>query len=204
MKQLKYLFLFVGMTLLTSCSSLLGPVQTTPPNVYLLNPNFPTVHQAKTSATNLTLLVAKPTSALWINNNHMVYQQKPNELRDFSKNQWADTPSNMIQPLLVQALQRTRYFHAVVAAPFSANYDEQLDVHLLDFYQDFTHVPSQYRIKAQIVVINSSTNHVIATTQYSISVPARFDTPKGGVDAANIAVTQLLAAIAKFIMVVSH
>lgn len=198
MRKTANLVFLLGASLLSGCSSLLSPVETITPTTYLLQPNTYELRNSHNKVTQLTLLVAKPTAPTWINNTHIIYQQVPNQLKYFSKNQWADTPPNMLQPLLIQALQHAGYFHAVVPAPFTGYYDEHLDMQILDFSQDFTHHPSHFSIRLQATLINSVTDHVMATSQFAMMSTAPADTPAGGVSAANRAISQLLPIIVKF------
>ena len=79
----------------------------------------------------------------------MVHQQQPMQLNNFSKNQWADTPAHMLQPMVVQALTQSNHYQAVIPAPFVGLYDQRLDLNILDFEQDFTQLPSCFRLRCR-------------------------------------------------------
>lgn len=180
---------------LTGCS-MLSPVSVNPMHNYQvtqLNPN--TVHG---KSTNMTLLVAIPTTAPGYESGSMAYMEQPYQLTYFTQNRWLSSPAAMLQPLLVQSLQNTKRYKAVVASPYAGFSDMRLDVVVVDFYQDFTQKPSREKVTVLVQLINLHTHRMIASTHFSTSVAAPSEDPYGGVIAANRAVAQLLGQIAQF------
>src|SRR5579863_6715718 len=104
------ILLFVALTL-SSCS-LFSPVNLSKDSTYMLNAAPQLSHKKRMHS--ITLLVLTPETRPAYNTTQMAYSIKPYQVGYFSQNQWAETPSQMIQPLMVQTLQSAHYFHAVV------------------------------------------------------------------------------------------
>lgn len=193
MKKL-FSFIFLSATLLTSCS-LLSPVKTNDESKYLLTA-VPGVK--KQTMRHTTLLVLKPETSAAFNTNQIAYKTRPYQLAYFAKNRWAETPSNMVQRLMVQTLQNTRHYHAVITTPFTGTYDYMLSTQLIELVQDFTQNPSIAKLTLRAQIIRTSDSHVIAAKQFSASSVAPENTPYGGVIAANQAISQILSELSIF------
>lgn len=180
--------------LLSSCS-LLMPVREAPQKTYLLTA-VPVVPQSHTH--HLTLLVFTPDTQPVYNTTQMAYSVRPYQIAYFSQHQWAETPSQMLQPLLVQTLQNTHYYHAVVTQPYIGSYDYALTTQILELKQDFTCHPAMLRFKIRAQLTSATTNRVIGTRVFSAAMPIREHCPYSGVYAANQAISQLLTRIAAF------
>ncbi len=182
-------------SLLYGCS-MFAPVPPVPTSNYLLNATPAPVSAAKN--TQQTLLVASPQTMQAYNTTHMVYTTQPYQLAYFAKSEWADTPTQMLQPLIVQTLQNTHSFRAVVSTPFVGPYDVMLNTQLLQLQQEFLQKPSQVRMTLRAQLISGKDNHVIATKEFSALVTAPQETPYGGVIAANRATQEILRQLALF------
>ena len=182
---------------LTACS-LFQPVKVEPMSTYILK----NVTQSSVSEkrTNQTLLVAAPTSAPGYDNANMAYVDKTYQLKYFTKNRWVDYPARMLKPLIVQALENTHHFQAVVMLPYPGETDLRLDTTLLSLYQDFTKQPTQERLVVRVQLINLKTREAIATREFDLHCNAPQATPYGGVVAANHLTGQLLHQIAAFVV----
>src|SRR5262249_9060468 len=98
-KMIRNAIITFGIFLLAGCS-FFSPVKTDSPNKYLLN-RIPAVVPTKPTR-SITLLVFAPETQPIFNTTQMAYTIKPYQIAYFSKNQWAETPTEMLQPLLVQ------------------------------------------------------------------------------------------------------
>ena len=182
-----------SVTLIAGCS--LKPVQYSPSQTYVLSPSVPTT---TAKPTQLTLLVESPKATQAFDTTQMAYVNKPYQLTYFSYNQWADTPAQMLHPLLIQALQNTGHFHAVIANPNTTQYDVVLKITVLQLQQSFLQKPSQIQFNVRAQLVNNTSHQVIATQQFNITEAAAEDTPYGGVIAANKATEKLLQQITQF------
>lgn len=194
---------YLKMAILSSCVLLAGcsfmsPVSVEPMKSYRLtqiNPN--TLHA---TPSNMTLLVSIPTTAPGYESSMMAYVEQPYQITYFTKNRWVSAPAGMLAPLLVQSLQNTGRFKAVIAAPYAGFSDVRLDVVVIDFYQDFTQKPSRERVTLLAQLVDLHTHRVIAKTRMAEVVLAASEDPYGGVVAANQAVAQALGQLAQFVV----
>lgn len=194
MKQVKYSIILWSL-LLSSCS-LLSPVKTEPSATYLLN----TVPHClpKKQTRPLTLLVLPPDTRPVYNTTLMAYTIKPYQVSYFARNQWAETPSQMLLPLIVQTLQNTHYFHAVVTPPYSGRYNYLLTTQILTLQQNYICCPHVVEMSVRAQLLRGSTSQVVATKQFNVLVPIRQRTPYCGVYAANRATAIILTELAYF------
>lgn len=180
------------MLLLSSCFSPVKFETTT----YELG-STPDVPKAK-SAHPKTILVLLSDSDSIYNTTQIAYTIRPYQVSYFSKNVWADTPTNMLEPLLIQTLQNTNHYRAVVSSDYMGNYNYILSVQLLKLEQDFTTKPSVVRLSIRAQIIRAGTNQLIATKEFSTVESAQLNTPYCGVIAANRATARILGELANF------
>lgn len=182
--------------LLSSCSGILGPVKIPEVNTYTLAATGYAAHARHQK--KITLMLATPTASPGYQSKKMIYNKRPLEVKSFTKNQWAGTPADMLQPLLLQSLRDTGYFHAVIAPPISAERHYRLAVNLIELRQDFTREPSRVRMVLQASVVDDSSNKVLASRVFSSVIATKCDSPYGGVVAANKATYRILGAVSLF------
>lgn len=180
---------------LSGCS-FFSPVKLENKSTYVLN-SLPS-SLPKKAMRPITILVLTPETRPAYNTMQMAYTVKPYQLAYFTQNQWAETPSQMLQPLIVQTLQNTHLFHAVVSPPFMGRYDYVLATEILQLQQDFSVKPSRVDIKLRAQLTNSATNTVIATREFTVNEHILQRTPYGGVLAANRGTQTLLRELAHF------
>lgn len=192
MKYLKHLIL-VCVFALPGC---LSPVKTESTDTYVLNTipcNVP-----KKATRPITILVLQPETRPIYNTTQMAYTVKPFQVSFFAKNQWAETPSQMFLPLIVQTLQNTHAFHAVVTPPYTGRYSYLLTTQILQLQQNFLRCPDTVEVGLRAQITRASTNQIVASKQFSVSVPIQHKTPYSGVIAANKATAIVLAELANF------
>jgi cholesterol transport system auxiliary component len=191
----KTLFSLFGLFLLTACS-VFSPIKTEPNNTYILNQApAPSV---KKSSHHWAVLVNYPQSSAVLNTTQMIYSTQMFKLAYFSKNQWIDTPSQMLQPLIVQTLQNTHYFKEVLSPGTLGQYNIVLNTQLLQLQQVFFNQSSRVRIILRVELVNvNDNNRLIGTKEFSVDEDA-YPTPYGGVVAANRGIAKILAQLAQF------
>jgi len=182
--------------LLLSACSVFSPVKNEPINLYVLN-TLPKIHTQK-SRHPITVLVTQPTASEINNTTQMAYTIGRYQVAYFAKHRWADTPAQMLQALLVQTLQNTKYFNAVELPPVIGRYDYVINTQLLQFEQRFFTNSSDVMMIVRAQIIKTSNNKIIAAKQFTVIKPAPQPTPYGGVVAANQAAAKLSAQLVKF------
>ena len=176
---------------LYGCS--LGPPETTPVRTYLLEPNF----SAKTIPANpargdrATLLVSVPRAQPGFETPRMAYLLRPHELNYYAFNQWIDTPGRMMLKLLIESMERSGLWRAVVQAPSSVRAEYRLDCDNLVLEQQFFS-PSHVRVGLRAQLIGIKRQIVIGARNFEAFAASPSGDAYGGVAAANEASAKLL------------
>lgn len=189
----RYLFLLSTSALLSAC---LSPVQSNMPSTYLVDtiPNYIPSHHSHGD----TILVMPSDTRPIFNTTQMAYTVKPHQIAFFACNQWGETPSQMLMPLIVKSLQKTHYFKAVVTPPYSGRYKYLLTTQILRLQQNFVRCPNMVEFSMRAQLIKADTNKVVAAKEFNIAVPIKQRTPYQGVISANQATAIALAELVNF------
>ncbi len=189
----------LALVLASGCADLL-PKPTVLPNFHTLDaqPKGPGPLSSAGSTAGATLVVTAPRAAAGLDSRRMLYVREAHRLEYFANNEWVDTPSHMLTPLIVAALEQTGAFGAVVSAPGSVDANLRLDTEVLRLQQVFGASPSQLRFTLRAHLVDSRTRKVLAWREFDQTVAAPSDDPGGGVAAANTAVQAVLGQLAGF------
>jgi cholesterol transport system auxiliary component len=184
------------MALLSGCT-LFSPVNVnTKKNVLDTIP-----HDLPTERTHpATLVVLAPETEPAYATTQMAYSTQAYQIGYFAQNEWAETPSQMIQPLIVETLRSTHYFSEVLSPPYFARYTFSLRTEILELKQNFTSEPAILQLTMRAVLSRGATNEVVASTELTVRQPMAGRNPYAGVVAANEAMPILLRELAKFVV----
>jgi len=182
-------------TLLDGCAGL-RTAQSESPNLYVLEAKSLT--KAARAKRDVVLEVSGPRAWPGFDTPEMAYVQRPYELDHFAASRWVDTPSRMLAPLLVQVLQQTESFKAVMQSPSVVASDVRLDVELVRLQQDFQTRPSRIELTLRVQIIDSRGRRVLASRLLEETENAPSDDAYGGVIAANAALQRVLEHLADF------
>lgn len=147
-----------------------------------------------------TLLVLVPETELIYDTTQMAYTSRAHQIGYFSQNEWAETPSQMIQPLIVQTIRNSHYFSEVSSPPDFGRHTYILRTEIQELKQNFTSDPATLQLGIRFHLSREATTHVIATKELSVQEPMLERTPYAGVVAANDATAKLLRELVKFIV----
>ena len=191
----RMLYILASSMLLAGCTGLPAP-KLESLHIYLLDAQ-PAAKAAQVKR-DLVLAVAMPSARPGFDTPQMAYLRQPHELEYFAANRWADAPPHMLWPLLVQALEQTGGFRAIVQTPGVISADVRLDVELIRLQQDFGTKPSrlQLTLRAQLSEVRSK--RVLAVKLFDEVQNAASDDAYGGVIAANQLVQRVLGQLADF------
>lgn len=145
-----------------------------------------------------TLLVSVPRARPGFDTPRMAYMHRPHELRYYASSQWAETPARMFAPLLLQTLERTGGWAAVVPMPTVVRGRFRLDTDNLSLRQEFFDRPSQVRLQGRVQLVDLQQQCVIATRGFEVVEATPTDDAYGGVLATNQAVGKLLELVARW------
>src|ERR1700746_2225153 len=100
----KVLNIVILSAVLSGCS-LFSPVKVVVTKKYTLDETPMEVPSQKNRS--LTLFVSEPESRPIYNTTQMAYTTQPHQIAFFSQNEWSETPSQMLHPLILKTLQNT-------------------------------------------------------------------------------------------------
>ena len=146
------------------------------------------------------LLVFPPQTRPIYDTTQMAYTTRPYEIAYFSQHEWAETPAQMLQPLLVRTLQDTRFFGAVLAPPYPGRYSYALRTEIRELIADFTAEPATVQLSLRLQLSEGATGRIVAIKELSIREPMQQKTPYAGVVAANEAAAKALLELARFVL----
>lgn len=181
--------------LLAGCTGLSAP-KLESPHIYLLDAQ-PAAKAAQVKR-DLVLAVAMPRARPGFDTPQMAYLRQPHELEYFAANRWADAPPHMLWPLLVQALEQTGGFRAIVQTPGVIPADVRLDVELIRLQQDFGTRPSRVQLTLRAQLSDVRSKRVLGVKLFDEVQNAASDDAYGGVIAANQIVQRVLNHLTDF------
>lgn len=156
--------------------------------------------EARLSETGGPVLLVSPALAQpGFDTPRMTYLKRPYELEYYAVNQWADTPAHLFTPLLVQALDRTGLWRAVVSLPSSVRGDFRLDSSGFSVQQEFLQQPSLVRVALRAQLADLKEFRVVSTKTFETVEAAPSEDAYGGVLAANRAAATLLDHVASWL-----
>jgi len=188
----------LGVSVLPGCA-LLSAAKVDDTRTFMLNPLAPDLPQAR-HCTAATLLVFPPQAQAIYDTTQMAYTTQAHQIAHFARHEWADTPSRMLLPLLVRALQNTRCFNAVVTPPYTYHYTHALRTDLVELLQDFTSQPATLRLVLRAQLSDDATGRVIASREVVLREPLSQETAEAGVIAANRATARALQEVVTFVL----
>jgi cholesterol transport system auxiliary component len=144
------------------------------------------------------LAVSVPRARAGYDTAQIAYARQPNALDYFAKSRWADTPSRMLTPLLVQALERSGAFRSVVQMPSVVSADVRLDTELIRLRHDFGTQPSRVEVALRAQLIDLRGKRLLAGVEFEETEIAASENAYGGVVAANLALQRILTRLVEF------
>ncbi len=181
--------------LLAGCTGLHAP-QVESSHIYVLDARVP--DKAVQIKRDLVLAVSMPRARPGFDTPQIAYLRQPHELDYFVSNRWADTPARMLEPLLMQTLEQTRSFRAVVRTPGVVPANIRLDTELVRLQQDFGTQPSKVQITLRAQLIDMTDQRVLAVKLFDETENAASDNAYGGVITANRLLQRVLDQLSDF------
>jgi len=181
--------------LLAACAGLPAP-QAISQNIYLLDAQA-TIPAASVKH-DLVLAVSTPQARPGFDTAEMVYVQQPYELNYFVANRWAAAPARLLEPLLLQSLEQSGGFRAVVPTADAIRGDVRLETELVRLQQDFSVRPSRVQVTLRAQLVDVRHKRMLAVKQFDETEVATSDNAYGGVGAANRALQRLLNELTRF------
>ena len=129
----------------------------------------------------------------------MAYTMHHHEIAYYRDHEWAATPSEMVQPLLITTLERTQRFAAVLALPYGGRSTYVLQTQIGELVQDFTQPTVAVRITMHLQLTYSVSRRVVSK-EIVVTEPMSQRSPQAGITAANRATVKALREVAQFVL----
>ena len=192
-KTIKLLGVVAGTLILSSCS-FLSPVNVGPDSGFVINTAPDHVIQSHRGSG--VLLVMTPDTNPLFDTTRIAFTARPYQISYYANSHWAESPANMLSPLLMQTLQKSHHFKTVIAPPFAGQYTYALRTEIKTLLIDYTRRMPVLQMTLQEQLISPVSGRLISARDFTTSVPLHHKSPYGAVVAANQAASRLLAEIA--------
>lgn len=182
--------------LMTACTAIV-PRPPAVQNIFVLNTAFPPQASANPGhGSGPTIVVTPPRAAPGFDTPRFAYVPRSNEISYYANSRWAEAPPEMLEPLLIQALEATGEFHAVVKSSSPVPGDLRLDTEIIHLQQEFLAKPSRLRFTVRAQVLDLKQRRVLATRTFDVVEEAPGDNAYGGATAAEAAAGKVLRQVA--------
>lgn len=179
-----------------ACTLLPGP-KAVPQATFLLRPDPPRgISAGLCTEGSGTLLVSLPREAPGFETTRMAYLLRPHTVKHYANSRWADSPAGMLAPAIVEALEKTGCWHAVVRMPSTLPADFRLDTEDLVLGQEFFSRPSKVRIALRATLVDLREPGIRAVRRFEALEDAPSEDAEGGATAAGRAAEKLLGSLA--------
>ena len=189
----------MALLLATSAGCFPPRAEPQPMHTYHFNPDPRPADARPFDPTRPVLLISLPQAEPGFETPRMVYVKRPHELEYYSVNQWADTPARMFMSVLIQALDRTGMWRAVIPLPGSVRGDYRLDSQGFALQQEFLQQPSRVRVTVRTQLVDLKESRVVGRRTFEAAEHAPSEDAYGGVQAANRAIAALLDQLASWL-----
>jgi cholesterol transport system auxiliary component len=142
--------------------------------------------------------VSPPQAWPGYNSPRIAYVKRPYEVSYYAYNEWVDTPSRLIEPLLIRALERSGLFSAVLPESSSGAAGLRLDTEIVSFHHEYLTNPSQGRVALHAQLVDLTNGDILGTKTFEAVTPAASPDPYGGVKAISGSLERVLSEIVAF------
>lgn len=197
MQKARSRFTLIALATLALLGACVGP-QGKPQDsaTYLLNATVsPKTGNTKSSQ---TILVAPMRAHPGFDTPRMAYMREPNQIAYYAYNRWVEAPARMLTPLVTQALEANQSFAAVVQAPGAVHAQLRLETELVTLLQDFSSKPSRMRLVLRAQLVDTQTQTIKGSRSFETQAAAGSEDARGGADAINRALPELLGRLAEW------
>ncbi len=180
--KIALIFIFL---LFSGCSSKQSPLK-----VYTLNTPV-TAEIPSNNFKHKTIKVMYPQSLKEKVSQKMNYSYSSAEQGVYLNSQWSNTIGKLLEGTIIQALDASRLFKAVLPYASTAQEDYRLESNIYAFSHEVRGDQSHALVSMQFSLISTQTGKLVKIKRFTYKVATRTTDAKGYVEAANIAVERL-------------
>jgi cholesterol transport system auxiliary component len=189
-----------------SSACVLGPNESSAPRSYFLNPeiSWKNPHGYGERIGTAVLLITQPKPQAGFDTARMAYLLRPYEINYFAFNQWVDPPARLLHRIMVENLDKTGLWSAVLQTAGTVPAQYRLDSDNLILEQQFFSRPSRVRLTLRAQIFDTKKTAILDTRYFELFETAPSDDAYGGVLAANRAAEKLLVEMAEWLSTVAR
>ena len=147
----------------------------------------------------LSLRVAPGSAAPGFATARMAYLEQAGRLDYFAYHEWVGAPAGMLSSLIVQALDTSGLFGAVISGSPEIRTDLRLDSELLYLRQDFRGSAGVLDLGVSINLVDVRNRSLLGTKRFDHAVATRAADPEAGVAAANRAADDFVRELVDYL-----
>lgn len=195
MKFLQAIFLSAFIPLcFGGCSSLFG-VQALDGKLYQIPELRLSSDVAYKRQSGIRVSVRPAISSQLLNSQKILFTSDGVEQGFYQFASWAEPPPKRVTSLLLQALEDSHIFDAVLFASTSAAADYQIVTELVECVHDIKESPGVARVRIRVEMINISSRELAGQRTFNKEVPVQSYDARGAVDAMTAAMHELVKEI---------
>jgi cholesterol transport system auxiliary component len=131
------------------------------------------------------ILVSRIHTRAGLASQRMMYRRSAHGVAYFTRSQWVAPPAEMLGPLVVDSLEASGRFNAVVQPGTPVAAELRLDLELAELYQDFSSQPGTAHLSLRAQLLDMNRRLVLATQQFDYAVSFEPGNAASGVEALN-------------------
>ncbi|RFA31039.1 hypothetical protein CAI21_03450 [Alkalilimnicola ehrlichii] len=145
------------------------------------------------------LLIEQPRAAPGFDNRNIAYQVRDFEIQHYTRSRWADTPTRMLNGVLINVLESSGIAEVVTTPATNMPPDLRLVIDQLSLQQRFTDSDTSYtQLRMRVQLIDPNAQRVLGSQLINVRQPAPSANAAGGVRAANAALAEAVVEITQF------
>jgi cholesterol transport system auxiliary component len=168
--------------------------------VLAATPAAPTVAAQRQKA---TLLIAETTASAFYDTPQIVYSRDPGTRAYYQLSSWTDVPSRRLAELLLDQLDRSEAFTAVVPAASGIRGGLVLATHIEEMYHDASTRPGSARLVLRAELSDAQRRVLVGRRTFTVSVPVASYDATGAVQGLGAATAQAVQEVADWIVAVA-
>jgi cholesterol transport system auxiliary component len=145
-----------------------------------------------------TMTVNLPHAVSGFDSKHIIYVREPHQLEYYAHNEWVDTPARMLGPLVIDAVESSGAFRAVVLMPSAVAGNLRLETEIVRLQHELGSHPGRVRFTLRAYIVDNTTREMLAWREFDETITTLSENPYGMVVAANRVVQSVLEHLANF------
>ncbi len=189
-----FIFLFTSLFILSGCVDKQPHV-----SEYVLQKQLQIPQAKQTQCFEKSLKVARSYGSSLYMKEDMLYGVNQYQIETFTKSKWAIAPAKAINAQIVDMLREMKLFSTVHSSKSLSYSDYILESNVDEFLQYFSQDDSYVKVTVSFALIDHKNVKTVAAKSFSAQVNVDELNAKGGVEALNKALDEILLEVSKWL-----